>query len=145
MPVKKQRIKRIVRPINSVIIHCSATEADPKIGVKQIDEWHRQQGWLSCGYHFVVRTDGTVEEGRDLAEPGAHCRGYNADSIGVCYVGGLDAEGNAADTRTPEQRASLQAIVTVLRSVFPDAQLYGHCDLAVKDSPCYDVHAEYEK
>lgn len=144
MSTKKTRIRRIVRPINDIILHCTDTAPDPKIGVEQIDQWHRQQGWNGCGYHYVVRTDGTVERGRDIAQPGAHCYGHNAESIGICYVGGQDDDGYHADTRTPEQRIALRALLTVLHDVWPEATLHGHRDwTAAKECPCFDAQREY--
>lgn len=72
-----------------VILHCSDTlDFGDKIGVKQIDDWHRnERGWRGCGYHIVIRRTGVVENGRPLTEYGAHCHGHNEDSLGVCYVG----------------------------------------------------------
>ncbi|MBQ3957872.1 MAG: N-acetylmuramoyl-L-alanine amidase [Bacteroidaceae bacterium] len=144
MPSKNHRIKRLRRHINEIILHCTDTKPAMDVGVKEITQWHRAKGWLTCGYHFVIRRDGTVEQGRDLADPGAHCYNHNAESIGVCYVGGQDENGKPADTRTPEQRIALDAIVKTLHAVFPDADIRGHHDInPAKDCPCFDV-GEYQ-
>jgi N-acetyl-anhydromuramyl-L-alanine amidase AmpD len=75
---------------------------------------------------------------------GAHARHYNAHSIGVCYEGGLDEKGRAADTRTPAQRATLIALLRSLKVDYPDARILGHRDLpnVHKDCPCFDC-SEY--
>lgn len=82
---------------DTIIIHCSATRAGQDFTAADIDRWHRQRGFRSIGYHFVVRLDGTVEPGRDVALDGAHCTGWNHRSIGICYIGGLDRNGRPAD------------------------------------------------
>ncbi len=83
---------------DTIIIHCSATRAGQDFTAADIDRWHRQRGFRSIGYHFVVRLDGTIEPGRDVALDGAHCTGWNHRSIGICYIGGLDKNGRPADT-----------------------------------------------
>ena len=90
----------IMRRIDSIIIHCSATQAGMDFSAKDIDCWHRARGMNEIGYHYVVRLDGSVEPGREVARMGAHCIGWNERSIGICYIGGLDARGHPADTRT---------------------------------------------
>ena len=109
-----------MRKIDLIIIHCSATAEGKDFRAADIDRWHRQQGFKSIGYHFVVRLNGEVERGRPIAEVGAHCKGHNATSIGVCYIGGLDADGNKPkDTRTVEQRKAMRNLVKTLKHVFP--------------------------
>jgi N-acetylmuramoyl-L-alanine amidase len=76
------------REIDLIVIHCAYTSPKMDIGVKEIDEWHRARGWNQIGYHYVVRRDGTVEHGRSVKTVGAHVKGFNAKSIGVCLVGG---------------------------------------------------------
>ena len=134
-----------MRKINEIIIHCSATREGKSFTAADIDSWHRQQGFKSIGYHFVVLLDGRIETGRPLGTAGAHCRGHNAGSIGVCYIGGLAADGRSPkDTRTPEQRSSLLFLLYVLRLIFPKAAIHGHRDFAAKDCPCFDATREYK-
>ena len=81
-----------MRRVKNVVVHCTATEDSKDFGFRDIDEWHRQRGWLSdsgvsCGYHWVVRRDGRVERGRLESESGAHVAGHNKDTIGVVWVG----------------------------------------------------------
>ena len=134
-----------MRNINKIIVHCSATPEGRNFTVKQIDAWHRQRGFNSIGYHFVIYLDGSVNVGRPLAKAGAHCKGQNAHSIGVCYIGGLAANGKTPiDTRTPEQKASLVKLITELRQQFPNASVHGHREFANKACPCFNAFEEYK-
>lgn len=132
-----------MRKIDLIVVHCSATPAGRLHTAADIDRWHRQRGFDGIGYHYVVRLDGTIDEGRPLAKPGAHCLGHNATSVGVCYVGGIDANGRPADTRTPAQRTALRTLLTGLKRRFPKADIYGHNRFAAKACPCFDAHKEY--
>lgn len=132
-----------MRHINEIIVHCTATPAGRSHTVADIDLWHRQRGFCMIGYHYLVLLDGTVQEGRPLAMAGAHCTGHNSHSIGVCYVGGLDAQMRPADTRTPAQRETLSKLIGELKRQFPQARVLGHCDLAAKACPCFNVREEY--
>ena len=74
-----------------IIIHCSATRPSQDIGFEEIDRWHRARGWLSCGYHKIIRRkNGTIQQGRPDEEVGAHCRGRNHDSISIVMIGGVN-------------------------------------------------------
>ncbi|MCM1349416.1 MAG: N-acetylmuramoyl-L-alanine amidase [Firmicutes bacterium] len=132
-----------MRNINQIIIHCTATKAGRKTTVSEIDRWHRARGFRGIGYHYVIHLDGTVERGRNESVAGAHCKGRNANSIGVCYVGGLDSGGKPADTRTPRQRKALVELVATLRARYPGATVHGHCEFAAKACPCFNVKAEF--
>ncbi|MBQ0048079.1 MAG: N-acetylmuramoyl-L-alanine amidase [Prevotellaceae bacterium] len=100
-----------MRTINELIIHCSATAEGKDFTAADIDRWHRVQGWSGIGYHFVIRLDGTVEPGRPIDKAGAHCSGHNANSLGICYIGGIAPDGKTPkDTRTPAQRLSLRIL-----------------------------------
>ena len=135
-----------MRTITLIIIHCSAVRPDQTSSAAQIDTWHRKQGWkLGIGYHYVVRRDGQIEPGRPEYLVGVHCLNHNRHSIGVCYEGGLNAKGAAADTRTPAQKHALVALLRSLKQDYPDARIIGHHDLpwVRKDCPCFDARAEY--
>ncbi len=132
-----------MRTIDEIIIHCSATKEGQAFTVADIDRWHRARGFAAIGYHYVIYLDGSVHEGRPVAQQGAHCTGHNQRSIGVCYIGGLDAAGKPKDTRTPEQRASLRSLVETLKKQYPNATIHGHKEFANKACPCFDVSAEF--
>ena len=128
-----------MRTINKIIIHCSATCEGLAFTAKDIDRWHRQRGYTMIGYHYVILLDGTVEIGRPLELPGAHTYGHNADSIGICYIGGLDKDGCAKDTRTEQQRKAMKQLIADLQQRYPNATVHGHREFANKDCPCFDV------
>ncbi len=138
-----------MRKITLIVIHCSAVRPNQTSSAAQIDEWHKERvthgiHWKGIGYHYVVRRDGTVEIGRHLADPGAHCVGHNRHSIGICYEGGLNAEGLEVDTRTPEQVRALRELVEKMHTYFPEALIVGHHDLnPSKTCPCFDAVHEY--
>ncbi len=136
-----------MRTITLLIIHCSAVRPDQQSSAADIDRWHRERGWKKIGYHYVVRRDGTIEQGRPEEEVGAHCKNHNKHSIGICYEGGLDSRGRPADTRTPEQKAALWALLTELHRDYPHAIIVGHHDLdARKACPCIgNVVQEYRE
>lgn len=132
-----------MRNIDEIIIHCTATPALRHVTVLDIDRSHRERGFDCIGYHYVVYLDGTVHAGRPVDRIGAHCKGHNARSIGVCYVGGLDATMSPADTRTPAQKLSLIKLLSDLRQRFPRAVIHSHRDFAPKACPCFDATTEY--
>lgn len=133
-----------MRSITLIVVHCSANRAGSALRLADIDRHHRSLGWKGCGYHYVIPTDGTLEEGRPKAEMGAHCRHHNRHSIGICYIGGLSADGTPADTRTEAQRATLRRLLASLHRRFPRALIVGHRDLdPLKACPCFDAAKEY--
>ena len=132
-----------MRKINFIILHCSATKEGVNVTVNDIDRWHKERGFAKIGYHFVVYLDGSIHKGRPIEEIGAHCKGRNSDSIGICYVGGLDKSGKPKDTRTPAQKEALLKLLRTLKEKFPDAEIRSHRDFANKDCPCFDATNEY--
>lgn len=154
-----------MRKIDAIVIHCSATRAGQDVRAADIDKWHKERGFAMIGYNYVIDLDGKVEVGRPLSREGAHCNtagvsglSYNKHSIGICYVGGLDRDGNPADTRTPEQKLSMLNLVCRLMDEYPDiVEVIGHRDASpdrngngviernewIKQCPCFDVRAEF--
>ncbi len=129
-----------MRKITEIIIHCTATPEGRDCTVSQIRQWHLRRGFRDIGYHFVIYRDGTIHSGRPVAQAGAHCKDHNANSIGVCYVGGLARDGKTPrDTRTEAQKRSLQNLIERLHRMYPSATLHGHCEYAAKACPCFDV------
>ena len=134
-----------MRTITLIIVHCSANKAGSALRAADIDRYHQSLGWMGCGYHYVIPTDGILEPGRPEEMAGAHCKEHNRHSIGVCYVGGLSKDGQPADTRTEAQRATLRALLEDLHRRYPKALIVGHRDLDPrKVCPCFDVVAEYD-
>lgn len=133
-----------MRTITLIIIHCSAVRPSQTSSAQQIDFWHRKRGWSGIGYHYVVRRDGTVERGRPEAKVGAHCLNHNRHSIGVCYEGGLDAQGRPADTRTEAQKRALLTLVRELKGRYPRAIVVSHHTFDPhKACPCFHAEREY--
>ena len=146
-------IMNIMRKIDSIIIHCSATKAGQDFTAADIDRWHRERGFNGIGYHYVIRLDGKLEKGRDVSLTGAHCKGWNERSVGICYIGGLDANGRPADTRTNAQKRVLYQIIMDLQREYNILQVLGHRDTSpdlngngviepyeyVRACPCFDV------
>lgn len=132
----------IPRSISEIILHCTATPEGHDYTVDQVRRWHVDgNGWADIGYHYLIRLDGTIEEGRPLEKIGAHCTGHNSHSIGVCYVGGCDADGNIPkDTRTPQQREALRDLVEYLRRQFPKASVHCHNEFANKACPSFNIN-----
>ncbi len=135
-----------MRKINKIIVHCSATPEGREVTVKEIDKWHKANGWRGIGYHYVVYLDGSVHEGRDEKEAGAHCAGQNTNSIGVCYIGGVGADGKTPkDTRTEAQKKSLIELLKKLKEKYPGATIHGHREFASKACPSFDAKYEYKE
>lgn len=149
---------------DAIIIHCSATREGQNIGVKEITAMHKQRGFSTIGYHKVIRLDGTIENGRPIDQVGAHCStkgfsgaSYNYHSIGICYVGGIDASGKPKDTRTEAQKKALRELVSELMGKHPIVEVIGHRDTSpdvdgsgeveprewIKVCPCFDVREEF--
>lgn len=127
-----------------IVIHCSATPPEMDINAKEIDRWHRQNGWLKIGYHWVIKRDGTVEAGRDMDEVGAHVYGHNLHSLGICLVGGMTS-GEFADriptnNFTAAQWHSLRNLVLDMVERYPSADVVGHYDLEPRKAcPSFDA------
>ena len=135
-----------MRTITLVIVHCSAVRPSQTSSAAQIDKMHRERGMKSIGYHYVVRRDGTLEMGREEGETGSHCKDHNRHSIGVCYEGGLDSNGNPCDTRTAEQTVALYELLKELHERYPRALICGHHTFnPQKACPCFDVEREYRE
>lgn len=148
-----------MRQINLIVVHCSATPEGRDVTAADINKMHIARGFKKIGYHYVIRLDGTVETGRKENEVGAHAKGYNANSIGVCYVGGLASDGKTPkDTRTAAQKSALKKLLHTLKQRYPNARIVGHRDLSpdlnhdgkiepnewVKACPCFDAQEEYK-
>lgn len=134
-----------MRKIDYIVVHCTATPEGKDFKAKDIDKWHKQRGWKGIGYHYVIDLDGTIEKGRKEEEIGSHVAGYNKNSIGVVYVGGLDKNGNPKDTRTEAQKEALWKLLTELLCKYPSAIIKGHRDFpnVSKACPCFDAMKEY--
>lgn len=134
-----------MRKIDTIIVHCADTPEGRDDRAADIRRWHKAKGWDDIGYHYVIDLDGTIEPGRPIEKAGAHCVGHNATSIGVCYIGGADAQTRKPkDTRTQAQKAALLSLLKYLVQKYPGAKIYGHRDFSAKPCPSFDAKKEYE-
>jgi len=131
----------LTRKINKLVVHCSATPAKMDIGADVIRIWHtRDNGWKDIGYHFIIKRNGMVEDGRHLEQAGAHVAGHNADSIGICLIGGVNDKMQPEDNFTPEQYKTLADVVRLAKRQYKGIMIMGHRDLdAKKACPSFDV------
>jgi len=148
-----------MRIINLIVVHCSATRGDCTLSPEDLDRLHRRRGFNGTGYHYYIRKDGTVHLTRPIERVGAHAKGFNAHSIGICYEGGLDCRGRPGDTRTSAQRATLRQLIGQLQEKFPGCRVCGHRDLSpdlngngeiepeewIKSCPCFEVAKEFKE
>lgn len=155
-----------MRFVDTIVIHCSATREDVDYTFEDCIRDHKARGFRKCGYHFYIRKDGTVHIGRLLSEVGAHAgKGFNANSIGICYEGGVKAKGNpfspkdAKDTRTEKQKEAILKCIKEAKEYGKITKIVGHRDLSpdldgdgivephewIKMCPCFDAIPEYSK
>jgi N-acetyl-anhydromuramyl-L-alanine amidase AmpD len=150
------------RPVNTIVLHCSATKVTADYSVEQLTADHKARGFDGPGYHFYIRKTGEVVPLRAVTRIGAHVQGHNTGSIGICYEGGLDTSGKAADTRTDEQKEAMHKLVLALvaflktvgqkvtticghRDFSPDTNHNGKIDPweRIKECPCFDAIPEF--
>ena len=138
-------LKQSKRIIKEIIVHCTATPEGRIETVESVRNMHKAKGWSDIGYHYLIGLNGECWEGRNVNLIGAHCEGHNSNSIGVCYVGGVDKKMQAKDTRTEKQKYALVALLKDLRKLYPKANIYGHHDFNKgKRCPCFDAKNEYK-
>ena len=140
-------MKKSTRTIHYLVIHCSATPEGREHTAKDIYLWHRQRGFNEIGYNYIIRLDGAIEGGRDVDKIPAHVTNHNKDSIGICYIGGIDKNTlRPKDTRTAEQKEALKKLLTELKALYPEAEILGHRDFpgVAKACPCFNAKDEYK-
>ena len=146
-----------MRKINRIVVHCSAGFG----GVDSMRKYWRSLGWKSDGYHIVIDVDGKINYLNTYNKITNGVKGYNSDSIHICYVGGVVKASNgrlvASDTRTPEQKESLLEVLKTLKGCY-DVPIVGHRDLSpdlngdnkitpnewVKECPSFNAIDEYK-
>ena len=126
-----------------IVIHCSATRPSQDIGAKEIDKWHKAQGWAGIGYHWVIRRNGKVEKGRAENLVGAHEPTRNRNAVAICMVGGVNQKDFrvAESNYTPEQWAALEATIKDVQTRYPKTKVMGHrdCPGVHKACPSFDA------
>lgn len=98
---------------------------------KQVDEWHKANGWSGIGYHFFVRKNGEIYRGRPMDKMGAHVEGMNSRSLGVCAEGDYDKETVMPDA----QKKAITELLHYLKGIYPSAEIVGHGEIGASDCP----------
>lgn len=142
-------------PIDTIMIHCTATPPGREVSRAELDSWHKaerfepyvdEKGRVTyAGYHLLVHLDGSYERLRPDGHRGQHCAQANMNNraVSICYVGGVDNNGKPCDTRTEAQKRTLLTLVRTMRARYPKAQVVGHRDFAAKACPSFDAKREY--
>lgn len=134
-------------PVETIFIHCSATQPDwmdddpLSAKVAEITRWHKKRGWLSVGYHWIIDRSGEIAKGRDESLPGAHVAGHNTGSIGICLIGGHGSNENDPFSKnyTPEQELALRNLIEDIKTRAKIAKVRGHNEVAAKACPGFSV------
>ena len=133
--------------IKWIVRHCSATKLSQDYTKEKLERDHKNRGFSAIGYHYYIRKNGVLEIGRPEDQIGAHVKGFNDKSIGVCYEGGLAEDGSPQDTRTAEQIMTMHRLLRDLRRKYPTTKIVGHRDLLkyrTKSCPCFDAIPYYQ-
>lgn len=152
------KLKKTNRRIDYLVVHCTATRENQHITVEQVRKWHTDKGWSDIGYHYLIYLDGTIKKGREDYKIGAHVKGFNSHSIGISYVGGVDANLKPKDTRTEAQKESLCGLLKGLKDLYLNAEIKGHREFSKdlnnngviepfefsKACPSFDASSEYD-
>jgi len=119
--------------INKIILHCSATPNGRETSAKDIHQWHLSRGWSGIGYHYVIKTNGMIETGRPEYWQGAHARGHNSGSIGICLIG--------TDSYSNGQYYTLERLIKNIIHVhdLTHDDVIGHNEVSAKTCPGFNV------
>ena len=110
-----------MRQIDKIIFHCSASDNPKHDDVGVMRNWHQARGWYDVGYHYFIKKDGTIQDGRPLSQVGAHTAGHNTGSVGVCFHG-------LNDFTKPQMKAIHKVITLIEDKVGKPLQLASHRD-----------------
>ena len=126
------------RTISCIIVHCSASKHGTTVA--DIRRWHKEKGWSDIGYHYVILTNGDIKTGRPIDKVGAHCKGHNHDSIGICLIGGRDPKGRMHKF-TKKQFKALKILLEGITISYGELPIYPHRYFnPKKECPCFDIY-----
>jgi len=137
-----------MRTISEAIIHCSATppnwlsRGSLEDKTEEIRRWHKARGFNDVGYHYLIDRDGTIGEGRPVSKQGAHVKGHNRSTVGVCLIGGKESKATDKfeDHYTKQQEKALMSMLAMLRAAYGnDIKISGHNEYANKGCPGFNV------
>ena len=137
-------MKTFAEPPSRVIIHSSATRIGDTVDVDTIRKWHLARGWSDIGYHFIVDRAGLIHHGRDLKYIGAHTKGQNHDSIGICLLGGIDVDGEPEFNFKFRQLLETKKLIDILSVKYNFKTICGHRDFAQTECPGFNVAAMFK-
>ncbi|AUQ74742.1 MULTISPECIES: N-acetylmuramoyl-L-alanine amidase [Phaeobacter] len=134
--------------VKYIVIHYSATAVEDDVSADDIDRMHKRRGFREIGYHWYIRKSGSIEMGRDLSQPGrfeagAHSKGENSISVGICFEGGVrkGAMNTGFDSRTPAQTRAMIELIDKMSERFPGAVVRGHRDMPGAATQCPGFNA----
>ena len=120
--------------IRFLVVHCSDTENNKDISALDIHKMHLSFGWDGIGYHKIICRSGKIENGRPEYWIGAHVKGYNEISLGVCLIG--------RDRFTNQQFSSLEKVLRSWKLLYPETDIVGHCSFRNTDKTCPNFDIE---
>jgi N-acetylmuramoyl-L-alanine amidase len=129
-----------MRKIKYIVLHCTATHQNATVsGILRY--WREDLKWKNPGYHYLISKDGEIHHIHDINKIANGVKGYNAESIHISYIGGIDNNNKPLDNRTPEQIKSQIRLIDLLKEQYPDAEILGHRDFpgVKKSCPSFDV------
>lgn len=118
--------------VSNLIVHHSASPRDTTT-VEDIRSWHKSRGFEDIGYHWVIEADGAIKQGRLPTIKGAHAKGRNWDSWGVCVVGDNTS---ASEAWSPAQEDSLISLIRAVRVILPRVRVLGHREAGTTPTEC---------
>ena len=132
-----------MREIKWIVVHCTATPQNTTVQSIQ-NYWKNNLGWKSPGYHRLIDPFGRIHILSEYNKPTNGVAGYNANSVHISYIGGVDGK-KAVDNRTEEQKATMLDLLKELKRLYPNAKIQGHRDFpkVKKACPSFDAKAEY--
>ena len=134
-----------MRKIEYIVIHCTATSQDATVAAIQ-NYWQQVLGWKTPGYHYLIDKSGNSTQLLGIDKVANGVKNYNAHSIHISYIGGINAAGKSIDNRTISQKETILFLLRQLKRKFPQAIIQGHRDFpnVKKDCPCFNAKKEYE-
>ena len=135
------------RLINEIVVHCAATRPNWYSGrslsekIKEIRRWHLERGFNDIGYHWIIDRNGEIGRGRPESTMGAHVRGHNRNSIGICLLGGHGSSERDLFVQnfTGVQNLALRRLIWKIQTRYEITRISGHNEYAAKACPGFNV------
>ena len=125
-----------------IVVHHIGMANNDDVSAETVHQWHLNNGWSGIGYHFLIRKDGTIEEGRPLGTVGAHVYGENRHTVGINLVGNFESA-----VPTEAQKTAAAHLIASLCTVYQldpvwESTVKGHCDLNATACPGRYLYAQ---